>query len=139
MVEVDGVGLEDVGSAGCSWVNVLVGLPGVEWCVVVFADGKGDGVSGWWLEANAPAHQALGEGLLGVVAKTKASTTCAASKGPCAAPPPTRRGGVGVASAIVGGGHIVGYVCWVSGVFEYVCSSSARKIQIMVVYCATGV
>ena len=110
MVEVNGVGLKNVGAAGRSRVDVLVDLPGVEWCVVVVADGEGDCVGGWWLEANAPAHQVLSEGLLCVDAKIKASTTRAASKGPCAASPPARRGGVVVASAIVGGRHLVGYV-----------------------------
>ena len=44
VVEVDGFGLEDVGAVGCRGVDVLVDFACVEWCVVVIADGEGDGV-----------------------------------------------------------------------------------------------
>ncbi len=44
VVEVDGVGLEDIGAVGCRGVDVFVGFAGVERCVVVIADGEGDGV-----------------------------------------------------------------------------------------------
>jgi hypothetical protein len=44
MVEVDGVGLEDVAAVGCRGVDVFVDFAGVERCVVVIADGEGDGV-----------------------------------------------------------------------------------------------
>ena len=44
MVEVDGVGFEDVATVGCRGLDVLVDLTGVEWRVVVIADGEGDDV-----------------------------------------------------------------------------------------------
>ena len=44
MVEVDGVGLEDVAAVGCRGVDVSVDFAGVERCVVVIADGEGDDV-----------------------------------------------------------------------------------------------
>ena len=40
MVEVNGLGFEDVGAAGCSRVDVLVEFPGVEWGVVIVAYGE---------------------------------------------------------------------------------------------------
>ena len=40
MVDVDGVGVKDACAAGCSGVDVLVDFPGVEWGVVVVADGE---------------------------------------------------------------------------------------------------
>ena len=49
MVEVDGVGLNDVGAVCCSGVDVLVDLAGIQRCVVVVADGKGNDVGSWWL------------------------------------------------------------------------------------------
>ena len=103
MVEVDGVCVEDVGAAGCSGVYVFVELPGVEWGVVVVADGERDCVSGWWLETNPPAHQMLCECILSVCSEVEASAAVASSKGPVASAPPARRGGVGVVSTIVGG------------------------------------
>ena len=39
VAEVNGVGFEDIGAAGCSRVDVLVEFPGVEWGVVIVADG----------------------------------------------------------------------------------------------------
>ena len=105
MVEVDGVSLEDCGAVGCSWVDILVDLPGVERCVVKVAYGEGDGVGIRWLEANISAHQVLGEGLLSVGVEVKASTTCAAARGSAAAAPPTRRSRIAVVVAVVGGGH----------------------------------
>jgi hypothetical protein len=72
------------------------------------ANSERDGVGARRLEANTPAHQVLGEGLLSVGVEVKASTTCAAAKGSAAAAPPTRRSGVVVVVAIVGGGHC----CW---------------------------
>jgi hypothetical protein len=39
VVEVDGVGFEDVGAAGCRRVDVFVEFSGVEWGVVIGADG----------------------------------------------------------------------------------------------------
>ena len=110
MVEVNGVGLENVGAAGRSRVNVLVDLPGVEWCVVVFTDGEGDCVGGRWLEANASAHHVLRECLLCVVSKMKASTTSSTSKGHVAVASSARRSGVVDAGAIVGRRHCFGYV-----------------------------
>ena len=49
MVEVDRVSLKDVDAVGCSWVDVLVDLTGIERCVVVVADGEGNDVGSWWL------------------------------------------------------------------------------------------
>ena len=105
MAEVDGVSLEDCGAVGCSWVDVLVDLPGVERCVVEIAYGEGDGVGIRWLEANISAHQVLCEGLLSVGVEVKASTACAAAKGSATASSSTRRSGVGVVVAIVDRGH----------------------------------
>ena len=44
MVEVYGVGLENVVAVGCCGVEVFVDFSGVERCVMVIADGEGDGV-----------------------------------------------------------------------------------------------
>ena len=44
MVEVDGVGFENIAAIGCRGVDVFVDLAGVKRCVVVIADGEGDGV-----------------------------------------------------------------------------------------------
>ena len=44
MVEVDGVGFEDVDAISCRGVDVFVDFAGVERCVVVIADGEGDDV-----------------------------------------------------------------------------------------------
>ncbi len=51
LVEVDWIGLENVDAVGCGGVDVLVDLSGIEWRVVVVADGDGDVVGGRWLEA----------------------------------------------------------------------------------------
>ena len=75
MVEVNRVGLEDVVAVGRSGVNIFVYFTGVEWRSVVVADGEGDRVGGWWLESHSPAHQVLGEGVLGVGAEVKTSST----------------------------------------------------------------
>ncbi len=40
VVEVNGVGVEDVGAAGCSGVDDFVDFPGVESGVVIVADGE---------------------------------------------------------------------------------------------------
>ncbi len=40
MVELNGVSFEDVDAVGCGRVDVLVDLTGVEWCVVVVANGE---------------------------------------------------------------------------------------------------
>ena len=44
MVEAYGVGLENVVAVGCRGVDIFVDFAGVERCVVVIADGEGDGV-----------------------------------------------------------------------------------------------
>jgi hypothetical protein len=44
MVEVNGVGFEDVATVGCRGEDVLFEFTGVERCVVVIADGEGDDV-----------------------------------------------------------------------------------------------
>ncbi len=49
VVEVDRVGLKDVDAVGSSGIDVIVDFAGIERCVVVIADGKGDGVGCWWL------------------------------------------------------------------------------------------
>ncbi len=105
MVDVDGVGVEDVSAAGCSRVDVLVDFPGVEWSVVVVADGEGDCVNCWRLEADSPAHKVMRESLLSVCAEVEASTTVATSKGPVAAAPSARRNGIVVVGTIVGRRH----------------------------------
>ena len=51
MVEVDGVGVEDVVAICCQGVDVLVEFAGIEGGVVVAADGEGDGVGGGRLES----------------------------------------------------------------------------------------
>ena len=66
MVEVDRVCFEDIGAIVCGGVYVLVDLTGIEWCVMVVADGDGDCVGGRWLEAPSSAHRVLREGCLGV-------------------------------------------------------------------------
>ena len=108
VVYVDGVGVEDVSAAGCSRVDVLVDFPGVEWGVVIVADGERDCVGSWRLKADSPAHKVLREGLLCVRAEVEASTTVATSKGPVASAPPSRRNGIVVVSAIVGRRHCFG-------------------------------
>jgi hypothetical protein len=49
MVEVDGVGLQNVAAIGCSGVDVFVDLAGVKRCVVVVADGEGNDIGSRWL------------------------------------------------------------------------------------------
>ena len=108
MVEVDRVGLKDVDAVGCSWVDVLVDLVGIERCVVVVADGDGDGVGGRWLEAPSPAHQMLREGCLCVEAEMEFSASDAASVGPAVAASAAGSSGVVVIIAVVGGRHSCG-------------------------------
>ena len=120
MVEVDRVGLKDVDAVGCSWVDVLVDLAGIERCVVVVADGDGDGVGGRWLEAPSSAHHVLREGCLSVEVEVEASSSGAAAEGPAAAASAARSSGVGVVVAIVGGRHCCGSVRDVSRGFEFV-------------------
>ncbi len=105
MVEVDGVGLEYVGVVGCGGVYVFVDLAGIERCVVVVANGEGNDVVGWGLKAPSSTHQMLRKGRLGGHVEMKASSSDVAAKGPAAAAPSARRGGVGVVVAIVGGRH----------------------------------
>ena len=64
MVKVDRVCFEDIDAVGCGGVYVLVDLAGIEWRVMVVADGNGDGVGGRWLEAPSSAHHVLREGCL---------------------------------------------------------------------------
>ena len=49
MVEVDRVGLKYVGAVGCGGIDVLVDLAGIEWCVMVVANGEGNDVGSLWL------------------------------------------------------------------------------------------
>ena len=105
MVYVDGVGVEDVSAAGCSRVDVLVDFPGVEWGVVVVADGEGDCVGCWRLEAHSPAHEMLRESLLSVSVEMEASATVATSKGHAAASPAASRSGDDVVGTVVAGRH----------------------------------
>jgi hypothetical protein len=72
---------------------------------VVVADGEGDRVGGWWLESHSPAHQVLGEGVLGVGAEVKTASTRAAAVGPCASASSAGRSGISVVGAVVGGRH----------------------------------
>jgi hypothetical protein len=44
MVEVYGVGLENAVAVGCCGVDICANFAGVERCVMVIADGEGDGV-----------------------------------------------------------------------------------------------
>ena len=139
MVEVDGVSLEDGVAVGCCWVDILVDLPGVERCVVKVAYGEGDGVGIRWLEANISAHQVLGEGLLSVGVEVKASTACAAAKGSAAAASPTRRSGVGVVVAIVGGRHYFVSTGCMSRSFKFVRRSSGSEMRFMMVVVAASI
>ena len=49
MVEVDGVGLQNVVAIGSREVDVFVNLAGVKRCLVVMADGEGNDVGSSWL------------------------------------------------------------------------------------------
>ena len=66
----------------------------------------------------------LREGLLSVEVKVEASSSTAAAEGLAAAASPTRRSGVGISIAIVGGRHNCGSDGDVSRRFEFVYSSS---------------
>ena len=105
MVEVDRISLQDVDAVGCGRVDVLIDLSGIEWRVVVVADGDGDGVCGRWLEAPSSAHQVLREGCLCVVIEMESSPSGAASVGPVAAASAASCNGAGVIIAIVRGRH----------------------------------
>ena len=105
MVEVNGVGFEDVGAAGCRRVDVLVEFPGVEWGVVIVADDERDCIGGRRLEADSPAHQVLRDGCLCVLIEMESSSSGAASVGPAAAASAAGCSDVGVIVAIVAGRH----------------------------------
>ncbi len=49
MIEVDGVSVENFVAIGCRRVDVFVDFAGVEWGVMVVADGEGDYVKSRWL------------------------------------------------------------------------------------------
>ena len=49
MVEVDGVGLEDVVAVCCRGIYILVEFAGVERGVVKVVDGEGDGICCRWM------------------------------------------------------------------------------------------
>ncbi len=123
MVEVDRVCFEDIGAVGCGGVYVLVNLAGIEWRVMVVADGDRDGVGGRWLEAPSSAHRVLREGCLSVEVEVESSSSGAAAEGPADASSAARSNGVGVSIAIVGGRHICGCGGVVSRRFEFVYGS----------------
>ena len=123
MVEEDRVCFEDIGAVGCGGVYVLFDLAGIEWCVVVVADGDGDGIGGRCLEAPSSAHQVLREGCLSVGVKVEASSSGAAAEDPAAAASAARISGVRALVAVVGGRHNCGCGGDVSRRFEFVYGS----------------
>ncbi len=119
MVEVDGVNLENVAAVGCHGVDFFVNFAGVERCVVVVADGEGDGVGSRRLKAASSAHQMLCEGHFGVKVEVKSTSSAAPTEG-SAAVPPARRRDVIVVVAVVGYRHDVVSIGVMSRRFEFV-------------------
>jgi hypothetical protein len=128
VIEVDRFSLQDVDAVGRGGVDFLVNLSGIEWCVVVVADGDGDGVGDRWLEAPSSAHHVLREGCLCVEVKMESSASGAASVGPAAAASAASGSGVGVVVAVVGERHSCFRGEGVSRRFEYVYSSRGVAI-----------
>jgi hypothetical protein len=139
VVEVDRIGLEDVDAVGCGGVDVLVDLSSIEWRVVVFADGDGDGVGGRWLETPSSAHQVMREGCLSVEVKVEASSSGAASEGPAAAASASRSSGVGVVVVVVGGRNNCGCGGDVSRRFELVYSLSRVAMRLVMAVIAASI
>ena len=86
IVEVYGVGLEDVVAVGCRGVDLFVDFTGVERSVVVISDGEGDGVRSWWLYVASPPHRVMGEGHLCIEVEVEAAVP-----GFATSPPPAVR------------------------------------------------
>ena len=133
MVEVDGIGVQDVGVVSCCGIHVLVELAGIEGGVVVIADSEGDGVGGSRLESASSAHEVLRECRLGGLVEVVAAPTGSRAMGTASASPPPGRGGIGVIVMVVGRGHCVVRVRCLSRGFELVYCASAIEMRFLVV------
>ena len=107
MVEVDAIGVKDVGAGGSCRIHVLVEFAGIEGGVMVVADSEGDRVGGRRLQSASSTHKMLGECRLRALAEMEASPAGARAVGSSAAASPTRRIGIGIVVAIVGRGFFV--------------------------------
>ena len=102
MVEVDGVGVEDVVAICCQGVDVLVKFAGIQGGVIETADDEGDGVGGGRLESASSAHQVQGKCPLSVLIEVESAPHGARTVGPAATTPPTGRVSFGGVVEVVG-------------------------------------